>query len=41
VGPGVGALVGLLGYPLAFLIVAAAPLAAIPLVPGQDVHAEG
>lgn len=41
VGPGVGALVGLLGYPLAFLIVAAAPLAAIPLVPRQDVHAEG
>ena len=40
VGPGVGALVGLLGYPLAFLLVAAAPLAAIPRVPGEDVHAE-
>lgn len=40
VGPGVGALVGLLGYPFAFLLVAAAPLAAIPLVPGEDVHAE-
>jgi MFS family permease len=41
VGPGVGALVGLLGYPVAFLIIAAAPLAAIPLVPAQDVHADG
>ncbi|WP_249336087.1 MFS transporter [Sinomonas gamaensis] len=41
VGPGVGALVGLLGYPLAYLMVAAAPLAAIPLIPERDVHAEG
>lgn len=40
VGPAVGALVTALGYPLAFCLVAAAPLAAIPLVPAQDVHAE-
>ncbi|MCH6468771.1 MFS transporter [Sinomonas terrae] len=40
VGPAVGALVTVLGYPLAFCLVAAAPLAAIPLVPPRDVHAE-
>lgn len=33
VGPVVGALIGWLGYPLAFLVVAATPAAAIPLVP--------
>ncbi|WP_138444825.1 MFS transporter [Sinomonas susongensis] len=39
VGPAVGALVAALGYPLAFCLVAAAPLAAIPLVPRRDEHA--
>ncbi|MCU1472087.1 MFS transporter [Amnibacterium sp.] len=33
VGPLVGALIGWLGYPLAFLVVALTPAAAIPLVP--------
>jgi MFS family permease len=33
VGPGIGALIALLGFPLAFLSAALAPLAAIPLVP--------
>jgi MFS family permease len=33
VGPVVGALIGWLGYPLAFLVVALTPAAAIPLVP--------
>jgi MFS family permease len=36
VGPGVGALIGVLGYPLAFAIVALAPLGAFPLVPSAD-----
>lgn len=40
VGPAVGALVTALGYPLAFCLVAAAPLAAIPLVPRRDEHAK-
>jgi MFS family permease len=40
VGPAVGALVAAVGYPIAFCLVAAAPLAAIPLVPRRDVHAE-
>jgi MFS family permease len=34
--PAFGALIGLVGYPLTFLISAAAPLVAIPLVPGAD-----
>ena len=34
VGPAVGALIGLLGYPLAFLAVAVCPAVAVPLVPG-------
>ena len=33
VGPAVGALIGLVGYPLAFVAVALFPVAAIPLVP--------
>jgi MFS family permease len=33
VGPVVGALIAAVGYPLAFLVVAAAPAAAVPLVP--------
>ncbi len=36
VGPVVGALIGAVGYPLAFAIVAAFPAAAIPLVPSRD-----
>ncbi|MCJ0905126.1 MFS transporter [Rhodococcus sp. ARC_M6] len=36
VGPVVGALIGLVGYPIAFAIVAAFPAAAIPLVPKRD-----
>jgi MFS family permease len=38
VGPGVGALIGLVGYPLAFALVALAPLSAFPLVPAADRH---
>jgi hypothetical protein len=38
VGPGVGALIGVVGYPVAFALVALTPLAAIPLVPGRDRH---
>ena len=40
VAPTVGALVAGLGYPLAFCLVAIAPMAAIPLVPARDAHAE-
>jgi MFS family permease len=36
VGPGVGALIALVGYPFAFALVALAPLAALPLVPRRD-----
>jgi MFS family permease len=36
VGPGVGALISIVGYPLAFAIVALAPLVSIPLVPAHD-----
>jgi MFS family permease len=39
VGPGVGALVTVVGFPLAFALVAAAPLVALPLVPKRDQHA--
>jgi len=38
VGPGVGALIGALGYAPAFALVALAPLAALPLVPTRDRH---
>ncbi|MEA5455731.1 MFS transporter [Sinomonas sp. JGH33] len=40
VGPAVGALIAAVGYPLAFCLVAIAPLAAVRLVPAQDVHAD-
>ena len=36
VGPGIGALITAVGYPVAFALVAVTPLAAIPLVPTQD-----
>jgi sugar phosphate permease len=35
VGPGVGALIGLVGYPLAFAVVALFPVLAVPLVPAM------
>ncbi len=38
VGPGVGALIGVVGFPVAFALTALAPLAALPLVPKEDVH---
>jgi MFS family permease len=38
VGPGVGALVTAVGYPVAFALVALTPLAALPLVPPYDAH---
>jgi MFS family permease len=39
VAPGVGALIGLVGYPLAFALVGLAPAVALPLVPRADEHA--
>jgi MFS family permease len=36
VGPGIGALIALVGYPGAFALVALAPLGAYPLVPSED-----
>ncbi|MCD1268112.1 MFS transporter [Microbacterium sp. MEC084] len=36
VGPGMGALIGLVGYPLAFALIALAPAAAWPLIPRRD-----
>ncbi len=38
VGPGIGALVTVVGFPVAFALVAIAPLVALPLIPKQDVH---
>jgi MFS family permease len=38
VGPGIGALITAVGYPVAFALVALAPLVSIPLVPGRDKH---
>ena len=38
VGPGIGALITAVGYPVAFALVALAPLLSIPLVPGRDKH---
>jgi len=38
VGPGIGALITAVGYPLAFALVALAPLLSIPLVPRRDRH---
>ena len=40
VGPGVGALVGVLGFAASFAIVAALPLLALPVVPRDDVSAD-
>lgn len=36
VGPGIGALIGVFGYPLAFLLAALAPAIAVPLIPAAD-----
>ncbi|CAN5238807.1 MFS transporter [soil metagenome] len=36
VGPGIGALIGLLGFPLGFLVAALAPAIAVPLIPAAD-----
>jgi MFS family permease len=38
VGPGIGALIAAVGFPVSFALVALTPLAAIPLVPPQDKH---
>ncbi|MFD5601338.1 MFS transporter [Leucobacter sp. NPDC058333] len=38
VGPGLGAAISLLGYPLVFGLVALAPLIALPLIPKRDQH---
>jgi MFS family permease len=38
VGPGIGALIGVVGFPVAFALTALAPLVALPLVPKEDVH---
>jgi MFS family permease len=38
VGPGIGALIALGGYPLAFALVAITPLLSIPVVPESDRH---
>ncbi|MGA4669598.1 MFS transporter [Propionibacteriaceae bacterium Y1923] len=38
VGPVVGALIGLVGYPIAFALVGVAPLASLGLVPDRDQH---
>jgi len=40
VGPLVGGLIGFVGYPIAFAIVALSPLAAIPIVPADRSHVE-
>ncbi|MGN6446011.1 MFS transporter [Amnibacterium sp.] len=39
VGPGIGALVTAVGFPVAFALVALAPLVALPMVPKRDQHA--
>ncbi|WP_345069031.1 MFS transporter [Leifsonia kafniensis] len=36
VGPGIGALIGLVGYPLAFVAAALCPALAVPLIPKAD-----
>lgn len=38
VGPGIGALITAVGYPVAFALVAVAPLLSIPLIPSRDRH---
>ncbi|MGG7507180.1 MFS transporter [Plantibacter sp. YIM 135249] len=40
VGPAVGALIGLVGYPLAFAVIALCPIIAVPIVPRADVERE-
>jgi MFS family permease len=40
VGPGVGALIAAVGYPIAFALVAVTPLVAFPLVPRHDQQRE-
>ncbi|MCL2514345.1 MAG: MFS transporter [Microbacteriaceae bacterium] len=40
VGPGVGALITAVGYPIAFALVAVAPLVSIALIPPRDRHWE-
>jgi MFS family permease len=40
VGPAVGGLITLVGYPLAFALVALAPVAAVPLVPREPAEVE-
>ncbi len=36
VGPVIGALIGAIGYPVAFLVVAAFPAIAVPIVPSPS-----
>ncbi|MFC4244042.1 MFS transporter [Gryllotalpicola reticulitermitis] len=38
VGPGIGALITAVGYPVAFALVAIAPLVSFPLIPHRDRH---
>jgi MFS family permease len=38
VGPGIGALITVVGFPVSFALVALTPLASIPLVPPRDRH---
>lgn len=38
VGPLVGGLITLVGYPIAFAVIALAPAASFPLIPGKDEH---
>lgn len=40
VGPAVGGLIAVAGYPLAFALVALAPVAAVPIVPREVIEAE-
>jgi len=40
VAPGLGALITVVGYPVAFALVALAPLVALPLVPRSDANAD-
>jgi hypothetical protein len=38
VGPGIGALIAAVGFPVSFALVALTPLASIPLIPPRDKH---
>ncbi|MGW9114201.1 MFS transporter [Microbacterium sp. NPDC055683] len=40
VGPAMGALITAVGFPIAFALTALLPLASLPLIPRDDVHAE-